>query len=147
VKPDAVIESSVFQLRTINDDSDEDSVYPTPILNGPIQHYHMGFHNIVQPVLKFDYMLPENCSWGKLTSSYGKLSHRLVERLEQALMLELFKIPVAQRPIQYQQLVDGEIGACEAKGQFDLPKYWTFYDKEILALLVEGSAHWIKNED
>jgi hypothetical protein len=63
-KPDAVIEWSVFQPRKV----------PLPAYNNPretwqdpIEDYIMGFHNLVQLVLKYSYMVPEHSERDILT--------------------------------------------------------------------------------
>jgi hypothetical protein len=52
----------------------------------------MGFHNLVQLVLKYSYMVPEHSERDTLTSSYGKLSHQVVKQLDTATIIRPYKL-------------------------------------------------------
>jgi hypothetical protein len=137
-KPDAVIESSVFQLVVVEptDPEDEDEYEDeSPVKYTDLARYCMDFIIIGQHVLKWDYMIP-----GSFDSPYGKFTEKIIKHLDQATILELQKLPDRHQAKQYRQLV------TDSK-KLDLPQSWTFWDKKVVPMLLEGSKQWVKNDD
>jgi hypothetical protein len=68
-------------------------------------------------------------------SHYGRHCEALKYRLDELTLLELSKIPIAERPSQHSELINKVEDAHKTRGYFELPITWTFYDEEVIAFL------------
>jgi hypothetical protein len=65
-------------------------------------------------------------------------------KLDRWTLNELEELSEAERPEDYEQLMDGEISGSELRGTFSLPATWTFHDDEILDEIMNM---WGRRED
>ena len=133
--PDAILESSVFELRQC----------PSPLVaesdgirvEYPI--YESLYVDLGHVVLKHWYVMP----LGTGPSVMHKKCAAILKKLERLTRLELKKIPEAERPPEYYAFQRGEWDAMHLRYPLTgpgltLPATWTYYDDEILADLQDA---------
>jgi hypothetical protein len=143
--PDAVLESSTFQLRRWTVEAD--GYLGT---DEPVPRYVVDCAQFLHPVLKYSYVvLVEGGDHDDLTpvSPLRQQCIELAARLNEATMIEMMKIPSTKRPPEYNQLIAGQVEANNLRGRFELPKNWTFYDKEIMEALASEWGAQMKLEE
>lgn len=68
------------------------------------------------------------------------------QRLEEAVLLELMKMPVADRLTQVDRFRAGRFRASALEGTFTLPSTWRYYDEETVEYLLDLFAEQCKLE-
>ncbi|KAJ4343410.1 hypothetical protein N0V95_006672 [Ascochyta clinopodiicola] len=140
--PDAVIETTTFRLYR-----------PwTYTETWQVANYTLDFDsNIRHPVLKYQYvtladdtldeegdLLVNDLDQRERTSHYARRCEQLKYRLDELTLIELTKIPSAERPPRFETISEEDQEFCVGtmtRGKFKLPATWTFYDDEVIAFL------------
>ncbi|KAH6639165.1 hypothetical protein C7974DRAFT_449101 [Boeremia exigua] len=149
--PDTVLEISTFRLQL-------SSKYAN---DWQVTNYEVEFEDIIShPVLRHRYItLTEDTCYDDdelslfdangqriRTSHFTRRCDELCDRLDELTLVELTKIPSAERPPQFAQLSAGHGAIKEAhktRGLFKLPSTWTFYDDEVIAFL---NKTWVEQQ-
>ena len=72
-------------------------------------------------------------------SHYTRMCNKLRDHLDQQTMLELVKIPEAERPPQYQKYrACPRSDAHKLRNKFTPPSTWTYYDEDVVLFLAEA---------
>ena len=70
---------------------------------------------------------------------YTRMCNKLRDHLDQQTMLELVKIPEAERPPQYQKYrACPRSDAHKLRNKFTPPSTWTYYDEDVVLFLAEA---------
>jgi hypothetical protein len=66
------------------------------------------------------------------------MCNKLKDHLDEQTMLELVKIPEAERPPQCQEYRASRSNAHELRNKFTPPSTWTYYDEDVILFLAEA---------
>ncbi|KAF2247438.1 hypothetical protein BU26DRAFT_506677 [Trematosphaeria pertusa] len=117
--PDGALESTTFYLFK-------------EVRNG-ISFYDVNCNiKICHPVLRYVYEL----LYDETDNEYNKSIRHLQVRLDNLARMELYKIPVEQRPAGYQSLVLNRNVSC-TEWHFNKPDSWTYYDDDVIEYLAK----------
>jgi hypothetical protein len=140
IRPDGILESTTFRLRTCGSD-----------WNDGFSFYHLDFDDSIRhPILKYPFVVMEededfdeksntDPSRHELyRSNYGQMCIELKDHLNEQTMLELVKIPEAERPPQCQEYRASRDNAHELRNKFTPPSTWTYFDEDVILFLAEA---------
>jgi hypothetical protein len=121
-RSDAILESSTFEVRLYESpyDGAEEEIPRYKVDSKMLEHPNL--RNIFIAALEHRDHLA-----GRKTSQFRQRCLDLFDHLDGVTLLELTKIPKAQRPPEYIQLLNKTATATELKGKFTMPATWTFY--------------------
>jgi hypothetical protein len=68
-------------------------------------------------------------------SHYIRMCNKLKDHLDEQTMLELVKIPEAERPSRFQEFRASRINAHELWNKLTPPSTWTYYDEDVILFL------------
>lgn len=136
-RPDEVLQSTTFRLRTYGPDWDDGFSF-----------YHIGFDDSIRhPILKYPFVIMEEdedydersntvpIRLEPYRSHYIRMCNKLKDHLDEQTMLELVKIPEAERPSRFQEFRASRINAHELWNKFTPPSTWTYYDEDVILFL------------